>query len=66
MQYDQLSYSQTEQDNLIFKVKLFWEKERKRERKYQLINWQSLTDLLKKSDWLTDKVWLTNWQSLID
>ena len=27
-----------EQDNLIFKVKLFWEKERKRERKYQLIN----------------------------
>ena len=32
------------QDILIFKVKLFWEKERKRERKYQLTNWQSLID----------------------
>ena len=56
---------QSEKDLLIFKVKL-WENERKRERKYQLTNWQSLTDLLQKSDWLTDKVWLTNWQSLID
>ena len=39
------------QDILIFKVKLFWEK-RKRERKYQLINWKSMTDLYWKS--LTD------------
>ena len=25
-----------------------------------------LTDSLKKSDWITEKVWLTNWQSLTD
>ena len=42
--------------NLIFKLKLSREKKRKGERKYQLT----------KSDWLTDNVWQSNWQSLID
>ena len=41
-----------EQYILIFKFKLFGEKERRREE--------------TKSDWLTDKVWLTNWPSLTD
>ena len=44
------------QDLLIFKVKLCRVKEKKEERKYQLT----------KSDWLTDKFWLTYWQMLTD